>query len=44
VAFPFRKPFYTNLWFMVSGVSIFVINAAFIALPATNPLNVFFEV
>lgn len=44
VAYPFRKPFYTNGWFLLSTIAIFACNALFIALPASNPLCVFFEV
>jgi hypothetical protein len=44
VAFPFRKPFYTNSWFMVSFIGIFITNALFIALPSDNPLSTWFDV
>ena len=44
VAYPFRKPFYTNGWFMVAIIGIFATNTLFVALPASNPLCVFFEV
>jgi hypothetical protein len=44
VAYPFRKPFYTNRWFLFSTLAIFVCNSLFLALPASNPLTTFFEV
>ena len=44
VAYPFRKPFYTNPLFMVSVVSIFIVNALFLALPTSSWLCTFFEV
>lgn len=42
VSYPFRKPFYTNLWFMVFVVATFVMNTLYIALPASGPICTFF--
>ena len=42
VSYPFRKPFYTNLWFMVFVVATFVMNTLFIVLPASSPICKFF--
>ena len=44
VAYPFRKPFYTNPLFMVSVIVIFVVNSLFMILPTSSWLCTFFEV
>jgi len=44
VAYPFRKPFWTNLWFTVTIVLIFLVNASFIFFNYDFPMNKFFDV
>ena len=34
VGYPFRQPFYKNVWFLVTLAIAFVINVIFLALPA----------
>jgi cation-transporting ATPase 13A3/4/5 len=43
VAYPFREPFYKNIWFLVTLTISFVLNVLFIALPASNPWCALFD-
>lgn len=44
VAYPFRKPFYTNFWFTFTIVGIFICDILFLVLNDNNWLNKFFNV
>lgn len=44
VAYPFRKPFWTNAWFTVTIILIFFVNASFIVFNYDFFMNKFFDV
>ena len=44
VAYPFRKPFYTNSLFTGSALIIFIFNVAFLVLPAKSWFCTWFDV